>query len=459
MDLNNLERGQLKGLQNQETDFDLDAMWKNIEPQTKKRRSFFWFWSGGGASLLLLFAGLFLYNSPATSTSIGDLTNETERLNLIEVETVNSAIENTKSIVTTSSPSQKTDKPLTSSKTKIAVSKKLKTDNQIKTKTPISNNSPSNSTKTAIKEKVSFRNVETKKSLDDLPLVNQKSAEIPSIPHTKKREKKANTSDQKKEQKTTTSTLLEKLPLLSVFVKKDLKAPPIITPLKKPKFALSFFGGVGYQFKTLKLKDREFRPITLDLRNSSESVVGSFVFGMEIDRTINEQWSIGTGFELIVHSEKMLVENRTITNLDDLDRRQLPDFYIGREGYLIEVNDSTYFNHHRLLNVPIRVSYLFKYKKLRLMPEAGLVFNIFQKSGGHIKNSFDRTEELSTYFRKNIGASVRLGCKILIPTRSGFSIYARPSFEWNPNNVLAESQPIRQKRNLVRVDLGISRYF
>ena len=55
--------------------------------------------------------------------------------------------------------------------------------------------------------------------------------------------------------------------------------------------------------------------------------------------------------------------------------------------------------------------------------------------------------------------SYRFGCKVLLPASRKFSIYARPSFEWNPNNVIAADQTISQKRSLIGLDLGLTRSF
>ena len=162
---------------------------------------------------------------------------------------------------------------------------------------------------------------------------------------------------------------------------------------------------------------------------------------------------------MILHNEKTIIKNRTISNLADLERGQIPAEYVGREGYLIRVRDSIFFNQHRLVNLPIRASYLIKVNGIRLRPELGLVINLSQNSEDYFNSDLLNIPSQNNYFKNRIGMSYRASCKVLIPTGKKFSFYIRPSFEWNPSDIIASGKTIRQERSLLRFDVGISRNF
>ncbi len=466
MDLNNFERGQLQSLQNQETDFDQDAMWKNIEQSKKRRKPIIWLWFSGGISLLLILAGLFCYSSYKTSI-IND-----EHQSLITNLVASNQLEKIEPTLYESTTKIASNEKIIASKKPIVLTKKSKekhltpknSASKFNTEdlTNIPSNTPqviSNSSDSKVVDFPEFFTTKaTEKTLNNAIVSNMVVREFNAIEQTKTLE----ILDQKETIATGATILLKKLPKSPGLVLKtnaSTLTPPPIKPLIELKSSLSFYGGIGYQFKRLKLKEKDFRPLIFDIRKNTETVLESFVFGMDLDRKIGRRWNIGTGFEFIVYTEKLVIENRTITNLVNIDRNQRPELYRDREGYILEVKDSVYFNHHRLLNIPVRASYLLNFRGLKLLPEAAVVFNVFQKSVGHVRTTLEQTEQSNAFFKDRIGMSLRFGCKVMIPTGQDLSIFLKPSFEWNPNDVLADNQPIKQKRNLLRLDFGFSRSF
>ena len=462
MDLNNLERGELQNLQNQETNFDQNAMWENLEEPKKKRRLIFWFWFGGTVGVILLLTGLFFYNSEKNNSefAISEKTNSPS-LKIDEDSIINfekndnlekESVEEYKSQTTLSEKEMDEIKILKTTKSS------LKITEFSKVKTISSDDFPSN--------------LETK----DLSTTAQNITAENLLPQSGKEKNESDFFKQtveaidEKVNKNYTKIILpqqEQLPLKSpeLIFETELKfeefefRKPVIRPAKKRKFTLSAFAGIAYQFKTLELKEYEANSEILDSRNTTESLLESLAFGFDIDKNIGKRWLIGTGIEMIVHAEKMMLENRTINNVANLDPSEIPDQYIDREGFLIRIKDSIYYNQHRLINLPIRLSYLINLKKIRLLPEASLVFNVSQKSAGHFQNKLGKTEEIATYFKNRIGLGYRFGCKVLIPAGRQFSLYAKPSFEWNPNDVSSAENSILQRRNLMRLDFGLSRSF
>ena len=284
MDLNNLERGQLHNLQNHEVDFDQDAMWKNIQQPKKKRKPVFWFWLGGFASILLALLGLFISDSNKIDSVI-EYSNYLQSSSITAPKTIlsQSEKENSSSLASTTNKVEPTN--ITTNKTKT-------TETKIFSKTP----------KNIDLTKQPNLNISTTEK-KDLPNPNQiillDSEKNISIKKTKKESTKkdvsienAQTSAEKEEEKTTNSTLLNQLPSLPLDFLEDpntkLGNPPPIIPIKKPRFTISAFAGIGYQFKKLELKNPEFNQAELDLRNNTESILETIALGLEIDKNIGK---------------------------------------------------------------------------------------------------------------------------------------------------------------------------
>ncbi len=443
MDLENLERGQLQNLQNQETDFDQAAMWKNIEQSKKKRRPFIWLWLGSGAGFVLVFLGLFFYNNTLENNAKSLQTDIMESQPISAPETPSILTKSENSAIVSIAPIEEFPQKQTiaiSSKNDL-LPKQTKENYALATKSKNTNNEQvtplyldENLTQHKNIKYIEFPNINPEKTQDDIRF---------SV---------------KKADKKTLTTLLDQTPTISLDVldfperKIDI---PIILPIKKPTLTIGVFAGIGYQFKQLSPVDGDVVPEIIKIRNKSESVLESLSFGMEIDKNIGEKWRVGTGVEMMVHNEKIVIENQTISNLADVDSRNIPSAYIDIEGFLLRRQTSIYYNQYQLINLPVRVSYLLSFKKIRLLPELGMVFNLHQKSRGVFRTALAPTKEVSSYIKNRIG--MRFGCKVLIPTRRKFSFYLRPSFNWTSNQVQSENIPIRQKRNVIRLDLGISR--
>ena len=284
MDLNNLERGQLHNLQNHEVDFDQDAMWKNIQQPKKKRKPVFWFWLGGFASILLALLGLFISDSNKIDSVI-EYSNYLQSSSITAPKTILSQSEKENSLSLASTTNKVEPTNITTNKTKT-------TETKIFSKTP----------KNIDLTKQPNLNISTTEK-KDLPNPNQiillDSEKNISIKKTKKESTKkdvsienAQTSAEKEEEKTTNSTLLNQLPSLPLDFLEDpntkLGNPPPIIPIKKPRFTISAFAGIGYQFKKLELKNPEFNQAELDLRNNTESILETIALGLEIDKNIGK---------------------------------------------------------------------------------------------------------------------------------------------------------------------------
>ncbi len=469
MDVNKLGRGDLQNLQNQETDFDQNAMWKNINPEKKKRRSFIWFWLVGGAGMILLFTGLFFYTVVENDSTAVVATRPEKSTKVLPVPVISNSA---KKINTENISSNTTQHSSTTSENKNSQNEDLNLINISQEKF----NSTDNKRKGFyhLADKIDLKNLSTKpgklsaetkrRATDNKPLAifpkketeKQKTntrwlAALPNIPQLQLNYPAI---------KLTTAILPDEVD--KEVAPKSEEGPseegPII-PNKNTRFTLSAFAGIGYQFRTLQYNGESEESALLTVRNSSETVLESLAFGFEIDKNIGKKWTIGLGVEMIQHTEKMVLENRTIDNLADLNREEIPDQYQGNSGFLIRFQDAIFYNQHRLVHLPIRLGYRFQYKKIRLVPELGIVLNLSQYSSGHILTDFETTEPITSYFQSQFGLSYRLGCKVMIPAGKQFSLYVRPSFEWNPMNVASFENPISQRRSLLRLDLGISRNF
>lgn len=464
MDLNNLGRGDLHNLQNQETDFDQAAMWKNINPEKKKRRPFLWLWLAGSLGMALLLAGIF-FNDPVknNSTPIITISENKASATLPENENLNpdEKINSKRQTVELNN-----NKAISKNKTNAIENKNTSPEYMdTSTSTMVQAEQPEEK---MVRGKKTFavpdqyltktkQTIPTKKSSEiifrkgDQKTQTLRLATLPKIPQ--------------KLLKYPTNTLkparipVEREVVNTSELEAELSEESPVIPNKTPRFTLSTFAGIGYQFRTLQSKSEAGNPTLLNTRNSSETILESIVFGFTADRNIGKKWTVGLGLEMIRHREKMILQNRRIDNLASLDREEIPDQYRGNNGFLIRFQDSVFYNQHRLVNLPIRFGYRLQYKNIRLFPELEMVLNLSQKSSGHILTRFGTSEKINRFFSNQFGLSYRIGCKVLIPTGRKFMFYVRPNFEWNPNDVSSTENLFSQRRNVMRLDLGISRTF
>ena len=444
MDFNKLNRGDLNNLQNQDLDFDKGAMWANLENRKERRPVFGWMLMFAGVGLALLGSAFFFFeNGDANdfSTQIVDNQSiekvETENISLSDnekIELVEQEIEQT---------TIKTEKKLSSNHPSVKES-----ENGFEPK----NKSETNSTfikKELINTRDESLNFQpTQSSIEEL---KNASIEIQNLTENKNRDL---------ENLDLAESIELKQAFLNVEKKEEFDLPK--TVFSKGKKSKSFdllitpFAGIGYQFQTLKTKGELQNPEYFNARKANEKQFESWSFGFLVDKKITKNLMLGTGIEFVQHNEQlMLVESQT-DNIEAFTQGEVPSEFLGREGFLTKEISTIYQNQHRLINVPLNVSWMLNFKKVRFAPTTSLVFNISQKLNGHIQNEAGMTDDLSPYFKSKIGLAYRFGCRVYYPINPRFILFANPQFELNPNDVSNELNPILQKRNTLRLDIGIS---
>ena len=168
---------------------------------------------------------------------------------------------------------------------------------------------------------------------------------------------------------------------------------------------------------------------------------------------------IGSGIEYIQHNERLTLTESQTDNIETFEQSDVPNEFLSQEGFLTKNTSFIYQNQHRLFNIPVNISWLLKSNKIRLAPTVGLVINVLQKSTGEIENREGIATDLNPHFKTNVGLAYRLGCKFLYPLNSRVSLYANPQFELNTSELSTIQNPISQRRNFVKLDIGISRSF
>lgn len=438
MDLNNLERGGLKNMQNHEADFNESKVWEKIQSK-EKRRPFFWYWVSSVVAIGFISFVAFLFFNKNEKTQLSDaqktdnqlITNHSIDKASKATETVSSELlsEN----AANSQNEEFKNKSFSPSKKSSPYISKIE-----KTKRP--ENTFSNSESISESNNSDFTSVESRSLKSNKESLGEKKSILNNI---------------------------EFLPVLSANIEVEkttkLNLPKVsksrIAVQKNKGIIISAFGGIGYHNRNLSLKSDALNRSHINLRNANETNLESLAFGLDIDKRLSKKWLISTGVEMVYHNEKLNVEKVKISNLQDLPLDEIPSNLRGQNGFEIKRNFSEYFNQYRLINAPLRVGYIFNFKKIRIVPETGLVFNISHVAKGHIQSPKEQIVDLSKFYKTNVGYSFRAGCKFMVPLNNGFHIYSKNSFDLNPFNIANDLNPLIQKRNSIRMDLGVSRTF
>jgi len=448
MDLNNMERGGLGKLKKFESDFDENAVWQSIESK-KKRKPVFWIWMSGALFIAAVIGGLYVLNFDENSTQ--NIDNQfVEKQVVSENETVDKEVGIEKEQIIENLSLESVEERVTFSKEKIAA----------KSKSNVEQTSFSNQPEAIISDsELELFNEQIKQKDEALKLNDfQKDAELNFPANSEKANPKIQTKSIES---------IQSLPFATTVIEtetkfdsdfKNLKDLPI-SIRKKNNLFVSVFSGIGYQIKSLNSKADFPNQEYIDLRNRHETVLESVTFGLDLDKKLTDRWFLGAGLEMVFHNEKLTISESRVEHIDDLAPEDVPADFEGQNGFLVRSKISEYHNQYRLLNAPIRLSYLIHFKKIRLLPEVGVVFNISQSAAGDIQNEEGIIMDLAPLYKTNVGVGYRGGCKFLVPIRNGFIVYAKSVFDFNPQNVATDDNLLIQKRSAIRLDLGLSRTF
>jgi len=411
MDLNNFEQGGLKNLQNHRTGFDKDAMWDEMK-EKKKQRPILWLWSGASLLLIGIIGFYFLFDFEK-STPIADvILNEK-----IIIETTNSDNYSNEKMEDTI-PNSTSEKSLTK------ISEVKKTTNFL----------IENSKHRSIK---SSRQQNTKQS---------------SILPTK---------EKFLQEKFQIKLLSMRVTDLEMETKLKLKTPTLkeVKLIKRlPKvnnFSIDFYAGIGSHFRLLEKKNALVSDDFFNFRKKEIRPIESYAFGIGLTKSINRKWSIGSGVEIVIHQESFKYQRTIVENTGTLDLNSGTD----PNTFLVTEENSTYYNQFYQLNAPIFLGYQMHTRKIRIEPQLGVVLNWNHSSNGEYKNEEEILTDLAPFYKKGFGVSYRFGFKFSYVLGNQTLLSIHPKYDWNPNDWTTAQNIISEKRNTIRLDLGISKGF
>ena len=447
MDFNKLNRGDLNNLQNQDLDFDKEAMWSNLENRKKKRPFFWWMSIGSGIGLILLGATYFYFSQETAFKKPSQIVD-------------NQYIEETK--VTETKLSENSKIELVEEE---AEQLNVKNENEL-----LSNHSTEIKSKIDSDHKNKAEENFTFTSKDNFETGNNYQIQTNRL---QKPESKIFSNEIIRNSKINEKINSEKIDLaeaidfkkaiLKIEIDKDLELPKTVSSkLKRSKphsLLITPFAGVGYQFRSLEMKEGQRNSEQLTRKKSNEKPHESWSFGLLIDKKLGNHLMLGTGFEFLQHNEQLTLYEYETNNIEGFAFVEIPDEFMGQEGFLTKKTSFIYQNQYRLLNVPVSISWLLHSKKLRLAPTASLIFNINQKSIGHIEIEEGVATDVAPFLKSQVGLAYRFGCRMYYPLNNGLMLFANPQFEINPSDISQSLNPISQKRNLVKIDIGVTKQF
>lgn len=454
MDLNNMQRGGLKNLQNHRTGLDKDAIWADMN-QKKKRRPFFWLWFGAFAFLIGI-VGIYFLSDFGKSTPITKVSS---------VEKINQEIANSNNNIVdqieTAIPNSTSETSLIQNKEVVKTSTSL-VKSEVTKETDFSNSN----LKTEAKSTTVFKNQKAPINLN----IEKRQSQFASTKGNFHRPLKTNqlpllsTKKENFEEQFEIDLLPIRLAALELESIIKLESPSLkeVKPIKRQTqtngFSIDIYTGIGTHFKQLEMKNAFVTDEYFNFRREEIKSLESYAFGIGLTKRMNNKWSIGSGVEIAIYQESISYKGTKVENTGTFDPNLLP---IGsnQNTFLVTKENSTYYNEFYQLNAPIILGYKIKSGKIRMETKLGVVLNWNYASNGEFKNEEDTLTNLAPFYKKGLGLSYRFGWNFGYALGNQTILSLNPKFDWNPNEWTTSQNVISEKRNAIGLDLGISKGF
>ena len=227
-----------------------------------------------------------------------------------------------------------------------------------------------------------------------------------------------------------------------------LNLPPQIEGESAPirLWSLGLIGGIntfGHAYQWNRSQDQA--------PNNAETELIGWSAGMRVQRSIGQNWSLGSGIEL-----------ERLRYRFDYDETALGSLYRPNTIDTIFINiwsgDSTFaytdsvdgtinrkirhYNHHYTLNLPIILGYQFKMNPINLRLQAGFNFSFLRQTKGKSTLGDQKIIALENegYFRNNFGLGVLTEGQVEYPFSDQWTIVGNLAFRKNLSNVI-EKKP------------------
>jgi len=398
--MDNIEKGKYKNLQDIKLEFDQNKMWSEIEISTRnKKRRFVMFWIFG-ILIFTLIGSLILNNknhssnNNITNSKYSSIPLNDTKKNIEIKEKISSQSGNSGNV--TISSKKNTDKNLTA----FSINRKSESNHSIKENeinhTLNTDSSKSLTTDTYFKNKLSTTIINKKNNFQNV------SISIIKLP-----------------------IYLNRILNDKIF---DLRIPAKVK-IKTGLGSLIFDAFVSYGFVSHDFtgENRSFSK-----RKDTETPLDEIGLGINISKRIYKGFYIKTGLNYYRITTKVYYNLNTIDNIVDLDSKDIPKEFIGREGIIIRSKKYTFFNRKNDLTIPILMGFQLKAKNSALTFEGGIGINIYSKySGFFLNNALDFTKINQNINKSNI---INYNVTFLYSKQvNNIQFYIGPSFRLIPS--------------------------
>jgi Outer membrane protein beta-barrel domain len=283
-------------------------------------------------------------------------------------------------------------------------------------------------------------------------------------------------------------TPVELLPYSSAYGKNDQlnnnKLSPIRLPEKCPSLSgpprndwyLEVYASPDYSFKKVSPPDR-FNPFLdtsnvlpryLAQKNDAESFRGAFSAGINISKSLSENWLLRTGVRYGQVNERFNYRNenerRLITVITERTIIRGPgDTLIVRDTSVVEqfgARVKTTYNRYRSIDIPVLMSYEFGRDNWKFNVTGGVIVNLRSWYKGAVLDTSYlpltfTSKKGNDIYKSNIGLGFYGSFRVLRSINEHLEFYAEPYFRFNPSEMTTGRSPFKQTIQNAGLQFGI----
>ncbi|MFK8009907.1 MAG: hypothetical protein AB8H03_26365 [Saprospiraceae bacterium] len=232
------------------------------------------------------------------------------------------------------------------------------------------------------------------------------------------------------------------------------------------QFKIEIQSGFHFVNRLLENEDLDNQAL-FDLRNKTESMRGAFNFAVLGSWKPKPYLSISTGLNFTQINEQFKFQGEIIQSDSTVNEILAFQINVNEDSVAIfgdQVYDrkfshnKLYFNKFRMIDIPVLIGFEKRIKDFSIGGRAGVFINLSLKTSGLIFQTTETFVDLGSnqdqVFKSNIGLSYYFGGVIKYHLNNKLAISVQPSFRFFPHDFSHNNTFTSQKYNLIGLNLG-----
>ena len=470
MNQQNLEEYIRNSLADHESSVDTNQLWSDVRPALGGRKPLFWWW-GGALALLLVVAtlGYVFWDLPDRTATLA-AQDEEEQIPLHSpVNTlVEEDIETDPVLSSKAAPTSPITSIQSTTEDDVVISPTARTAQPVKnnsiTPDPVTSSTVTQTSKNQEKITAPIASTKPTKQISALPDANISKEMAPAVQPLPKQEQERETISL--DSRPLQRIGLEPIEGLALYTSIYRSIPSaVIQPLpqleKKFQFRIGLESGVYRAFRLLALQDPDPENLYPYDRQETERPFYAASLAVKGEVAHHSGVFVRAGLQYLRINEKFEKTIRAfqIDTIPDgiqevlINRRGDTTFVLGPvavQKKLLRTRRTT--NQFNIISVPVSLGYAFRYNKLRIAVEGGVLLHLDASYKGAILNPrggfLDISDRSISPFKKHLGLSYTGGVDVSYRIAPRTEISAGTNFMYFPNSFVADESGLLQRYNV-----------